>query len=93
MLLKTPTVPTRQLLKRALDAGLPIPKPPPPKLPALPLGSAAPEFALVDLEGRTRRLADFAGELVLVVFFNPRCGYCQRLAPAFFSLSCSLNVQ
>jgi peroxiredoxin len=56
-----------------------VPSPPPP--PALPLGAQAPEFRLPDLEGRHHRLADFRGRRLLVVFFNPACGFCQQLAP------------
>ena len=36
-----------------------------------PEGSAAPDFALPDQNGRTRRLSDYAGRL-LVLYFYPR---------------------
>jgi peroxiredoxin len=59
--------------------------PPAPAAPAQPrsleLGTAAPDFRLPDVNGRFRRLADFAGKPNLFVFFNPDCGFCQQLAP------------
>jgi peroxiredoxin len=50
-------------------------------LQELPRGSAAPEFALPDLQGRERTLRDFLGQPLLVIFFSPRCGYCAQMAP------------
>jgi methylamine dehydrogenase accessory protein MauD len=47
----------------------------------LPVGSPAPEFALPDLDGRERRLRDFLGRPLLVIFFSPQCGFCQQMAP------------
>ena len=44
-------------------------------------GHQAPSFELPDLAGTTRRLADFTGRDVLLVFWNPACGFCQRLLP------------
>jgi peroxiredoxin len=49
--------------------------------PGLPVQSPAPEFELPDLEGRPATLAQFRGQSVLLVFFNPACGYCRELAP------------
>ncbi|MCB9885674.1 MAG: redoxin domain-containing protein [Planctomycetes bacterium] len=37
----------------------------------LPIGSPAPDFAVVDDAGQTRRLADFAGK-TLVLWFYPK---------------------
>jgi peroxiredoxin len=45
------------------------------------VGSPAPAFELPDLNGRRRKLADFRGQNLLLIFFNPRCGFCTRMAP------------
>jgi len=46
----------------------------------LPVGSAAPEFELPDLEGNASKLTDFRGKRVLLIFFNPQCGFCAQMA-------------
>lgn len=51
--------------------------------PGLPLDSPAPNFELPDLEGRPTTLAQFRGQPVLLLFFNPACGFCRELAPKF----------
>lgn len=51
-------------------------------LPAGPkVGESAPETKLEDLEGNTVELKDFRGEEVLVLFWNPGCGFCQQMLP------------
>lgn len=52
----------------------------PPKV-ALPVGSPAPAFALLDLSGKTVDSAHFNGNGTLLVFWNPACGFCQRMLP------------
>lgn len=48
--------------------------------PALPkVGDLAPGFSLPNLSGRTVNLSDFRGNKVLVLFWNPGCGFCQRM--------------
>lgn len=47
----------------------------------LPLGTRAPDFALPDLDGRERRLGEFLGSPLLMVFFSTTCGYCVQMAP------------
>jgi thiol-disulfide isomerase/thioredoxin len=45
------------------------------------VGEEAPEVKLPDLEGNTVELADFRGEVTLVLFWNPGCGFCQQMLP------------
>jgi thiol-disulfide isomerase/thioredoxin/uncharacterized membrane protein YphA (DoxX/SURF4 family) len=44
------------------------------------LGDPAPPLARPDLDGRTIDLADYRGRETLVVFWQPNCPHCQRLA-------------
>jgi peroxiredoxin len=46
----------------------------------LPLGMVAPDFELPDLAGVRHKLSDFREQNVLVVFFNPQCGFCTKMA-------------
>ena len=50
----------------------------PPK--GLALGTAAPDFELPDLTGVRRKLSEFRGMDVLLIFFNPKCGFCTKMA-------------
>ena len=43
------------------------------------LGEPAPAFSLPDLVGKPISLSDFRGSLLLVLFWNPDCGFCQRM--------------
>jgi peroxiredoxin len=52
-----------------------------PILAGLTAGSLAPGFSLPDLDGRERSLAEFLGQPLLVVFFDPRSPFAARLAP------------
>jgi len=47
----------------------------------LPLGSDAPDFELPDLAGERKSLTQFRGQPLLLLFFNPTCGFCHDLAP------------
>lgn len=85
----------RALVNRALEAPalLPTPIAVGPAMPAsgngggresataggAKIGEPAPALRLPDLEGRTVDLADFRGSETLVVFWNPGCGFCQRM--------------
>lgn len=44
-------------------------------------GREAPPFELPDLNGVTRRLTEWRGQRVLLVFVDPECGFSRRLVP------------
>ena len=46
----------------------------------LPLGTAAPDFELPDLAGVPHKLSEFLGQDLLLIFFNPTCGFCTKMA-------------
>ncbi len=43
------------------------------------IGKPAPVLELPDLDGKTVKLADFKGEPTALLFWNPGCGFCQRM--------------
>lgn len=45
------------------------------------LGQPAPSLRLPDLDGALVDLADYRGRETAVLFWNPGCGFCQRLLP------------
>jgi peroxiredoxin len=52
----------------------------PAKPAGLPIGSEVPAFELPDLTGKRHKLSDFRGQNVLLIFFNPKCGFCTKMA-------------
>jgi peroxiredoxin len=46
----------------------------------LPVGTLAPDFELPDLAGTRRKLSEFRGKDLLLIFFNPKCGFCTKMA-------------
>src|SRR6516162_11479926 len=46
----------------------------------LAVGSEAPAFELMDLEGTPHSLARYRGQALVLLFFNPACGFCRELA-------------
>src|SRR5206468_1918024 len=63
-------------------ASLPAPGP----SPGLPVGTLAPDFQLANLAGGHQRLSDWRGRRVLLIFFNPRRGFCSRMVPDLAAL-------
>jgi peroxiredoxin len=55
----------------------------------LPLGSPAPDFDLSGLGAERKTLADFRGQSLLLIFFNPGCGFCRDLVPRLAALGTS----
>jgi len=53
-------------------------------------GGAAPPLALEDLQGRTHRLADYRGRVVLVNFWATWCEPCREEMPSMEKLRASL---
>lgn len=53
---------------------------------ALLLNSRAPAFDLADLYAKRKTLADFRGQSLLLVFFNPGSGVCRDLVPSLAAL-------
>jgi peroxiredoxin/uncharacterized membrane protein YphA (DoxX/SURF4 family) len=52
---------------------------PPAQAAGSKIGERAPQFTLPDLSGKQVSLADFRGDPTLVLFWNPGCGFCQRM--------------
>jgi peroxiredoxin len=69
-----------EALEQRLAQQAPAPAPAPSGPAGLPLGSPAPAFELPDLDGRRQSLAQFRGQRLLLLFFNPGCGFCTRMA-------------
>ncbi len=42
---------------------------------AADVGQPAPDFSLQDLDGKTHRLSDYKGKIVVLEWFNPGCPY------------------
>jgi peroxiredoxin len=49
--------------------------------PGLPVGSVFFDFALPALAGGTMTLSQWQGRRVLLIFFDPDCGYCRQMVP------------
>jgi peroxiredoxin len=45
----------------------------------LSVGTDAPDFELPDLTGGHHKLAEFRGKELLLIFFNPKCGFCTKM--------------
>jgi peroxiredoxin/uncharacterized membrane protein YphA (DoxX/SURF4 family) len=52
-----------------------------PAAKGLVVGEPAPHFELPDLNGATVALRYFEGEKVVVIFWDPECGFCREILP------------
>src|SRR5262245_60381995 len=52
-------------------------------------GSLAPDFELPDLAGGQHRLSEYRGKDLLLIFFNPKCGFCTKMADDLAALPLS----
>ncbi len=52
----------------------------------LAVGTPAPDFELPDLTGVRHQLSEFRDQNVLLIFFDPKCGFCTRMAPDLAAL-------
>ena len=59
----------------------------------LPLGTVAPDFELPDLTGVRRKLSEFREQNVLLIFFNPQCGFCTKMAADLAALPAEAGDQ
>ena len=65
----------------AFMQGLGYPPQPPAPKPKVPIGADAPPVKLPDLDGNTVNSANFNGTGTVVLFWNPACGFCQKMLP------------
>src|SRR3954453_5397960 len=72
-----------EAIERQLGARAPAPRREP---GGLPVGAVAPDFELPDLTGARRKLSEFRGRDVLLIFFNPKCGFCTKMAAGLAAL-------
>lgn len=59
----------------------------------LKTGYPAPDFALTDLDGTTRRLSDFRGKVVLLDFWGTWCGPCVAAVPELVRLYATYHAR
>src|SRR2546430_4810323 len=50
-------------------------------------GTEAPAFELPDLAGDRKAPAQYRGQPLLPIFFNPACGFCRDLAPKLVAVA------
>jgi peroxiredoxin len=66
-----------EAIERQLGARAPVQRS---ESTGLPVGAVAPDFELPDLAGVRRKLSQFRGKELLLIFFNPKCGFCAKIA-------------
>jgi peroxiredoxin len=56
------------------------------RLAGLPIGSPAPDFELPTVSGIRMSFSQWRGQRVLLIFFDPHCGFCRQMFPALAAL-------
>lgn len=49
--------------------------------PTIPVGEKAPEIRLPGIDGKAIGLGDFRGRAAALLFWDPDCGFCQKMLP------------
>src|SRR5206468_8870363 len=57
----------------------------------LEIGATVEDFQLPDLSGKKVSLSDFRKRRVLLIYWNPECGFCDMLAPDLAQLDTALK--
>src|SRR5438093_8945227 len=57
----------------------------------LEVGTAIADFELPDLTGKTRSLSEFRGRRILLIYWNPDCGFCDMSAPELVEMQSALE--
>lgn len=70
-----------------------LPSPQQEKPAGLPIGSVAPDLELPDLGGTRHTLSALRGRDLLLIFFNPNCGFCTQMAADLAAISQECNDQ
>ncbi|MFZ2107493.1 MAG: TlpA disulfide reductase family protein [Roseiarcus sp.] len=69
-----PAAGTADVANRQSESGKPS--------PAVKVGDRAPLLGFHDLDGKTVSMKDFHGRQTLLLFWNPACGFCQKMLEA-----------
>lgn len=78
-------------LEQQLAGGSPSAAVAPAPPPGLAVGTPIEPFRLPDLNGKPVALEDFRGQKLLLVHWNPQCGFCDLIAPDLARLQADLK--
>lgn len=63
------------------------------RVPGLAIGASVPPFRLPDVSGAEVGLEDFRGKRVLLVHWDPGCGFCRQIGPELAALQGGLRTR